>query len=117
MTVPAKTAVGIPIMSINRNPKTWGPNAHLFDPDNFLPERVAKRHPYQYLAFSGGPRNCIGMTYGLIAVRTIVAGVLMRFKLSTSLKFEDIRMVFNITLRIINENFIQLEHQRDFWTK
>ncbi|XP_055702900.1 cytochrome P450 4C1-like isoform X2 [Phlebotomus papatasi] len=117
LTVPARTAVGIPIMSINRNPKTWGPNAHLFDPDNFLPERVAKRHPYQFLAFSGGPRNCIGMTYGLIAVRTIVAGVLMRFKLSTSLKFDDIRMVFNITLRIINENFIQLEHRRDFWTK
>ncbi|XP_059610231.1 cytochrome P450 4C1-like [Phlebotomus argentipes] len=116
LTVPAGTAVGIPILWINRNPKTWGPKAHLFNPDNFLPEKVAKRHPYQYLAFSGGPRNCIGMTYGLIAARTIVACVLMNFRLSTTLKFDDIRMVFNITLRIINENFIQLERRTDFFS-
>uniref|UniRef100_A0A1B0CKF7 Cytochrome n=1 Tax=Lutzomyia longipalpis TaxID=7200 RepID=A0A1B0CKF7_LUTLO len=116
-TIPAGCAVGIPIMRINRNPKTWGSNANLFNPDNFLPENVAKRHPLQYLPFSGGPRNCIGMTYGLIAARTIVAGILMNFRLTTSLKFQDIRMVFNITLRIINENMLQLERRQDFWSR
>ncbi|GAB0088658.1 hypothetical protein DMENIID0001_031210 [Sergentomyia squamirostris] len=116
LTVPSGTSVAIPIIRINRNPKTWGPNAHLFNPDNFLPEKVANRHPYQYLAFSAGPRSCIGMTYGLIAVRTIVASLLMNFKLKTDLKLEDIRMVFNITLRIINDNLIELEKREDFWT-
>lgn len=109
--------IGVPFIRMNRDPVAFGPNPELFNPDNFLPERVAKRHPYQYMPFSCGPRNCIGMIYGLFSVRTIVAMMMMNFKISTRMKFRDIKVVYNITLRITNENLVNLTPRHDFWRK
>lgn len=36
------------------------PDPHDFNPDNFTQENIAKRHSFSFLAFSGGPRGCIG---------------------------------------------------------
>lgn len=57
--LPEGGSVVLGIMSLHRDPKIW-PDPMKFDPDRFLPEEVAKRHPYAWLAFSGGPRNCVG---------------------------------------------------------
>lgn len=48
------------IFSLHRAETWWGPKAHLFNPENFLPETIAKRNPYVYMPFSKGARNCIG---------------------------------------------------------
>lgn len=60
-TVPKGTMLILSFHYLHRNKEVWGPNADLFDPDNFLPEKIASRHAYSYLPFSAGPRNCIGM--------------------------------------------------------
>lgn len=55
-TIPAGASVGIDIFSLHRSKKFWGDNA-----DQFIPERFdsSLSHPYAYMAFSHGPRNCI----------------------------------------------------------
>ena len=57
--VPTGAVLHINIYDIHRDPNFW-PNPEVFDPDRFLPERIQNRHPYSYLPFSAGPRNCIG---------------------------------------------------------
>lgn len=56
------------------------PNPEEFNPDNFSPERKAERNPYAFLAFGQGPRNCIGMRFGLLQVKTAIIRLIANYK-------------------------------------
>ncbi|KAJ8888509.1 hypothetical protein PR048_008000 [Dryococelus australis] len=59
-TLPKGTNINISPILLHRNEKYF-PNPEKFDPERFSPENSQGRHPYQYIPFSAGPRNCIGM--------------------------------------------------------
>lgn len=44
---------------LHRREGLWK-DATEFRPERFLEETAGKRHPFSYLPFSAGPRNCIG---------------------------------------------------------
>lgn len=73
-TVPTGTMVDVYIQEIHMDPNYW-PDPHKFDPDRFLPEKILERHPFCYIPFSGGPRNCIGnstqLFLSLIVLKTL----------------------------------------------
>lgn len=60
ITVQPGQGILLAIGQLQRDPKYWGERATEFDPDNFLPERIASRPPVCYLPFSEGARSCIG---------------------------------------------------------
>lgn len=53
--------------------ETYWKNPENFDPERFTPEETAKRPNQSFLPFGEGPRNCIGMRFGLINVKLAVA--------------------------------------------
>lgn len=102
-------------MSIHESPAIWGPNVKVFNPDNFLPENTRDRHPFSFIPFSAG-RNCIGMVYGKFMMTSIIARILMEYKIRTTVaKVEDIRTEYKITLNLKNKNPFRLTKRTDFY--
>jgi len=111
-TAPKDAFIMLSLYNLHRNEQEWGPNADDFDPDNFLlSERVSARHPYSFLPFSGGPRNCIGLQYAMISMKIALAGLLRQFKYTTNLKRSDLVMRFELTLKLDNKHMVALDRR------
>ncbi|XP_065087015.1 cytochrome P450 4V2-like [Ochlerotatus camptorhynchus] len=98
--VPKDQIIAYDLYTLHRRKEFWGPDAELFDPERFRPEAVQQRHPYAYMPFYGGLRNCIGHRYAMLSVRIMLLRVLQNFELRTNLKQSDLKFKFEITLKL-----------------
>nr|XP_034826810.1 cytochrome P450 4C1-like [Maniola hyperantus] len=78
-TVPAHTTCFFSIFDLHRRADLF-PEPERFDPNRFLPENCMKRHVYSYIPFSAGLRNCIGQKFAMLEMKTILSGLLRRFR-------------------------------------
>ena len=57
--IPKGAEISVNLYAIHRDPRHFE-NPNEFNPDNFLPDVVAQRHPHAYIPFTLGQRKCIG---------------------------------------------------------
>ncbi|XP_065082871.1 probable cytochrome P450 313a4 [Ochlerotatus camptorhynchus] len=110
--IPARSMVFCGYYMVHHDCEIWGPKANEFNPDNFLPENISKIHPYAYLPFSGGLRNCIGVRYAWISMKIMIVHILRKYRLKTSLTMDKLTLKFCVILKIGNGCFISLEKRQ-----
>ena len=57
--IPSGASLSIHIYALHRN-ESFFPDPLAFKPERFMYEEGSGRHPFAFIPFSAGPRNCIG---------------------------------------------------------
>lgn len=109
--VPKGATIIIDFFKSNRDPLLWGENVNEFYPERFLPENSANFHPYQFIPFSAGARNCIGIRYAWASMKISMAYLLRKYKFTTDLKMHEVRYKTGLILKIVNEDPVRIERR------
>ena len=78
LTLKKGTAVLIPVHAIHHDSRYYR-DPDRFDPERFSPEAERERHNMAYLPFGVGPRNCVGMRFGLMQSKLGIAVSIKNF--------------------------------------
>lgn len=102
------TLVVIPTYAIHTDPEFY-PEPMKFDPERFSDENKRNRHPMAHLPFGEGPRNCIGLRFGLMQTKVGLIKLLTNFRFLPSDK-TTIPMKFDSRALVLSPS-------NDMWLK
>ncbi|XP_030032592.2 cytochrome P450 4C1 isoform X1 [Manduca sexta] len=116
LTLVKDCGIVINIWAVHRNPNFWGDDAQVFRPDRFIDTR--QKHPAAYMAFSHGPRACLGYQYAMMSIKTALAALLRKYRILPAStgdrmahgdKNKPIRVRFDIMMKAMDNFAIQLQ--------
>nr|CAD2190399.1 unnamed protein product [Meloidogyne enterolobii]CAD2190803.1 unnamed protein product [Meloidogyne enterolobii] len=109
-TLPAGTGAVIVASMVHRDTNYWE-NPEIFNPERFVNGDYLK-HPYCYIPFSAGARNCIGQRFALMEEKTLVANIFRRFNVYPKLRTDQMRVASELIIRPMYGNYVKLERRK-----
>ncbi|KAJ6644110.1 Cytochrome P450 4c3 [Pseudolycoriella hygida] len=96
--IPKGTDIWMNYYALHRNPDIWT-EPEKFDPERFSPENSIDRHPFAFVPFGGGLRNCIGQRYARAAIKIVIVQIMKRFQILPATKIDEITLCFEMTMK------------------
>ncbi|XP_063929954.1 cytochrome P450 6a2-like [Zophobas morio] len=103
------TPVLISALGLHMDPEFY-PEPENFDPDRFSEENKKSRHPFVHLPFGEGPRNCIGLRFGLMQSKIGLVTVIKNFRWSVSPLTQPVKFdPYAFLLDSVNKVYLRAE--------
>lgn len=110
-TIPEGCTCYVFMYSIHRDPAHYK-DPEVFDPDRFLRGEGSRNHPFSYVPFSAGPRNCIGQKFAMLEVKVLLSKILRRFSVSSCDHRDDLLLDADMLLRTKTPINIRLHRRK-----
>ncbi|OQR78081.1 cytochrome P450 4V2-like, partial [Tropilaelaps mercedesae] len=107
--LPAGSDVFVFVTALHRDPQYF-PDPLRYDPTRFLTEeddgqresQQTARHPFAYVPFSAGQRNCIGQRFAMLEEKMLLTSVLRRFTCESLEPFDKVPVTAELVSRPLN---------------
>lgn len=80
--LPGGARLAVNMWAVHHDPDVWGADVDDFRPQRFAPEEARGRHPFAFIPFSGGPRQCMGRNFAILEAKVLLGTLLRRFDVS-----------------------------------
>ncbi|OWZ10855.1 Cytochrome P450 [Phytophthora megakarya] len=100
--VPKGARVIFSMYASARQPTVWGPDAAEYKPERWIDEsgKLKNISSFQFVSFSAGPRQCIGMRLAMMEMMTVLSVLFSRFDLVTVEDSFDLTYDFSLMLPV-----------------
>ncbi|XP_064458291.1 cytochrome P450 4C1-like [Ornithodoros turicata] len=96
--VPAGCEVLLFLLALHQD-RTMFPEPEKFNPDRFLPQNAKSLHPFAFVPFSAGQRNCIGQRLAQIEMKVVLATIVRECHVTSLDARDKLQLAVELVLR------------------
>jgi len=98
-TLPVGAMITVAPVWVHRDPNHYGEDYMKFKPERFEKENSTGRHPFAYIPFSAGSRNCIGQKFALMEEKVVISSIIRNYEIVSLDRMEEVPGVPDLILR------------------
>ncbi|XP_065158935.1 probable cytochrome P450 4d14 isoform X1 [Atheta coriaria] len=110
ITYPKDVTIAVCVYGVHHD-ESYYDDPEKFDPDRFVVHQLDTKRPFSFLAFSKGPRNCVGQKFGMFQLRILLSTILRKFEIVPAKPVHCLDLVNSMVIGSANGIRVRLQNR------